>query len=162
MKNFKNESALFADPNAYILGMKKESKKVVFSEPYECLPSYYQNNSFKKGNCDCVPKPKPKQRECDCEKKCNHSNRKSGGFDLKNLMPILSLLGGGGGIDLSKITSILGGDIGEQNPIGLISSLMQNSGGLGNILNMFKPKQTKPENSIKSTDVEIINYTRVE
>jgi len=57
MENFKNESSLYVDPNAYIVGVKKEQKKVVFSEPYECLPSYYANNNFKKVNCNCVSKP---------------------------------------------------------------------------------------------------------
>jgi len=158
-----SRNALFCEPNAYIQNHnKKEQKKVVFSEPYECLPSYYANNNFKKVNCNCVSKPKPKHNECGCEKSCNHTNTKLGGFDFKSLVPILGLLGGGGGVDLSKITSILGGNEDGQNPLGLILSLMQNGGGLGNVLNMFKPKKTRPSNSIKSTDVEIINYTRVE
>lgn len=161
MENFKNESSLYVDPNAYIFGVKKEQKKIVFSEPYECLPSYYANNNFKKSKCDCISKPKPKPKECDCGKPCNHKNEKSGGFDFKGLMPILGLLGGGG-MDLSKIISVLGNNQAGDNPIELISSLMQNGGKLGNIMNLFKPKKARSSNSIKSTDVEIINYTKVE
>ena len=46
-----NKNAMFCDPNAYIQNFnnnKKETRKVVFQEPYECLPSRYINNNFKK------------------------------------------------------------------------------------------------------------------
>ncbi len=159
MEKFVNENSLFVDPNAYVFGVKKEPKKIVFSEPYECLPSYYPNNDFKKGKCDCVAKPKHK--DCEREKKGDVTQKKFFGLDFKSLMPILSMLGGGG-LDLSKIISILGNNSTEQNPMSMISSLMQNSGGLGNILNLFKPKTSTKKAGLKSTDFEITNYTRVE
>ena len=159
MENFENAGVPYADPNAFVQMQKKPpTKKVVFSEPYECLPNYYPNNDFKKEKCDCVPKPKFGDKKNNCSKEHNISAKKSG-FDLKSLLPILSLLGGGGGMDVGKMASILSG---EQNPLNLISSLMQNGGGLNSIFKMFQPRVKQPVNNIKSTDFEITNYTRVE
>lgn len=158
-----SRNALFVEPNAYIQGynINKEGKerrpqKVVFQEPYDCLPSYYVNNGFKKGSCECVPKAKPKQSEC----KSNSAFR----FDVKSLMPLLGMFNKNAG-GLSNILSALGDgnkglDLGK-----IISSLMQNGNGLSSILNLLKGNKSSKENvnniDLKSTDFEINNYTKV-
>lgn len=156
--------ALFVEPNAYIQTFnkdQKETKKIVFSEPYECLPSYYVNNNFKKKNCECVAKPK---ENCECDK--SNQNNKLFGFDLKSLLPFLSLFNKGG-TDLSKIVGLMNNsktNANGENPMNIISSLVS-GGGLNNILNMFKggqKKRTKKEKEIETTDYEIKNYMRVE
>ncbi len=160
MENEDSTKALFCDPNAYIhhKPQKKDPpKKVVFAEPYECLPSYYIDNNFKKGDCDCVKCHKPeKPPECKPEK--------SKGFDIKSLLPIFSLLGGNGGGEFSSLVSMLSPKANNEqgNPLNMISSLLSNSGGLNNILNIFKPKESKEKRPLKTTDFEIKNYTRVE
>ncbi len=163
MENEDSTKALYCDPNAFIhhKPQKKDPPmKVVFAEPYECLPSYYMDNNFKKGNCDCVKCNKP-------PKPPESPPQKPKSFDIKNLLPLLGLFGGnvaGKTGDFSSILSLLspnGG--GEQvNPISMISSLLSNSGGLNNILNIFKPKENKEKRPLKTTDFEIKNYTCVE
>ncbi len=180
--NFEDSrNALYVDPNAYIQKFekseKKQPKKVVFSEPYECMPSYYIDNDFRKGNCDCIPRPlKPHEHHCDkCEKSNNNniSPRKSNGFnfDLKSLLPLLNVFNKGNGMDFGQIANLLNINKAENNnsnPMNLISSLLSNKDALAGILNMFKggglnlfnkSKPTKKE--IKSSDFEIKNYTRV-
>lgn len=129
--------ALFPEPNAYIQKVEKnkEPKKIVFQEPYECLPNFYMNNNFTKHNCDCVSKSKengfkdninqhnnPLNINHDC--KCNHENdvnknhhhdnchhsqnsSKQSGFDLKSLLPLLGLFNKSGGADLGQLVGLL-------------------------------------------------------
>ncbi len=137
-------------------------KKVVFQQPYESVPNFYLNNNFIKGNCNCVPKPKPKP-------KCPPQNF---GFnlDFKNLLPLLSgLFKGVGTGSFGNLISMLNNSNNENEKDNSnldFSSLIKafsSSGGLSNILNLFKPKQSQNiKNEIKSTDFEIKNYTRVE
>ena len=62
--------ALFPEPNANIqIFEKRETKKIVFQEPYECLPNYYVNNDFVKHNCNCVANP----IGCECDKVNKHN-----------------------------------------------------------------------------------------
>lgn len=181
-------NAIFNDTNAYIQnwnnGPNKPQfkpnknpccpKKVVFQEPYECLPDFYIDNNFKKGNCSCIPKPKPK---CPPPKPPCQPQNFGFNFDLKNLLPLLSgLMKGGNGTNFSNIISMLNNGNNGSNEANsnldfstLLYSL-SNSGGLGNILNLFKPKTEKQTSATdfwadelnKSNDLEIKNYTRVE
>lgn len=158
MKIEDNAEALYCDPNAYIHRERKEKKppkKVVFSEPYECMPSYYVDNNFKKANCDCVKNNKSNNNQ-------QNNAPQKGGFNFQSLLPLLSIIGKGGGADLSQITSMLGKNETEPNPMNMILSLLSNSGGLNNLLNIFKTKPKQAKKEMKSTDFEIKNYTRVE
>lgn len=164
MENFEDSrNALYADPNAYIQNYNKcdcancngqnRRQKIVFQEPYECMPSHHMNNDFKKGDCDCVNKPK-----YDKDK-----NDNSPMFDLQKILPLLSSLGNGNGI--GDILKMLGGSGNGLSSI--LSNLGGGNGGLGSLLNgldifkLFnKKKPKKPE--MKSTEVPIKNYTRVE
>ena len=103
-----SRSALFVEPGAYIYSHQKTNKdnkekkgikKVVFQEPYDCLPNFYFNNNFKKGNCDCVPKPKPKQ---EMKQSCLP-------FDFKSLAPLLGSFNKGA--DLGNILSMFNGGV---------------------------------------------------
>ena len=159
-----SRNALFVEPNAYIQKFNKEEKgikKIVFQEPYECLPNFYIDNNFKKGNCECVLKPK---EECFKDNKKNDCCNNKGGFNIQSLLPLLTILGKGGGTDFSQISNLLNGN---SNPMNLISTLLSNKDGLSNILKLFKGgglnlnnKKEKPK--LKETDFEIKNYTRVE
>lgn len=166
-----NKNAMYCDPNAYILSNKKQqTKKVVFQEPYECLPNRYLNNNFNKHGCDFCCKPKPKQRpKCDCEKEnCKSQNPNSSfPFDVKDFFPLLSGIGGVNNSGIGNIISMLGnvGIGGNNSGSGfdvskVLSSLMSNGGG--NLLNGLFKKRDKKEHNIKSTDIPIKNYTRVE
>ena len=165
-----SRNALFVEPNAYIQGFKPktEAKKIVFQQPYECAPSFYMNNDFKKGNCNCVPKPKKpcNQKQPPCFNDCNQQPQQKSGlfdFDFKALLPILSLLTKGGEVDASNIASMLTSNK-NSNPMGLISSLLANKDSFSNIFNILKgggkTKDTEKE-YLKSTDFEIKNYTKV-
>lgn len=153
-----SRNALFTEPNAYIQNYtpKKESKKVVFSEPYECVPNYYLNNNFKKCNCDYCNKEKPKEH-----KECKNAILPK--FDFKNLMPFLSMFNKGGNNNFSNILSLFGGKNNESNS-GILSSILGNKDLVTNILKMFSgglnlnKKETK---QAKTTDFEINNYTKV-
>ena len=168
-----SRNALFSEPNAYIQNInRKEQKKVVFSEPYECVPNFYINNNFSKKDCDCVPKGK-REHSCDCDKNksehsnCNCNNHNKGnknflsGFNLQSLLPMLSMFnkGGNGGLDLANIMNMLGGK-GENN---ILSNLLGNKDMLSNITSMFTSK--KEQSNIKKlqpTEIDIKSYTRVE
>jgi len=160
-----NSNNIYCDPNAYIQTSQKlveteKIKKVVFQEPYENLPTHYINNNFKKHDCDCVYKPKEEKphKPTDCKPKHNSNFL---GFDLKNLLPLLSgFLGGNCGRGIGNILSVLN----NQNASGggldfpkLISTFMTNGG-----LNLFNKKTNKKEEKIKSTDLNIEDYIRVE
>ena len=92
-------------------------------------------------------------------------------FDFNKLMPFMGLFGNGG-VDLSGVVSLLngGGDKNKHsqsnfNPLNMITSLLSNSVGAGNILKLFKSglnKNTQIKKDLKTTDFEIKNYTRVE
>ncbi|MBR4998811.1 MAG: hypothetical protein IKY10_02915 [Clostridia bacterium] len=160
--------ALFPEPNAYIQKCEKnmcEPKKIVFQEPYDCMPAFHINNGFKKGNCDCVPKPKKQDNcqhnQCDCAK--NKSNQNSA-FDLKSLLPLLGAFNNGSGSNLSSLVNLLNSNS-AANSTNLISSLMANKDIMSGVLNLFKGKgkESKPaKKNIETTDFEIKNYTRVE
>lgn len=166
-----SRNAIFCDPNAYIQGCEhKQIKKVVFAEPYDCLPTFFIDNDFKKHNCDCVPKQKPPKLPCA-------PSKPQFNFDIKSLMPILiGLLGKGNtNTDLTKMLSNLTNL--DVNSSGfdmqkLISVVAQNPSILQNVLSLFKGKglsglfkkanKTSTENTAKQTDHIIKNYTRVE
>lgn len=166
-----SRKALFCDPNAYIQGVnKKESKKIVFSEPYECAPNFYINNNFKKKDCNCTSKDKsnsnydnnkPEHHDCNC----NHQNKGNknffSGLNLQSLLPMLGLFnkGGGGGLDLANIMSLFGGK-GDYN---MLSNLLGNKDMLANITSLFSAKKEKNETKkIQPTEIDIKNYTKVE
>lgn len=191
-----SRNALYCDPNAYIQKFEKckdcEPKKVVFQEPYECLPNFYLNNNFSKGDCNCVSNhhnnnSNSNNHNCNCNNhnrnsnrgnhndNChnnNSSNQNCFGFDLKSLMPLLGMFNKGGGADLSQLVGLLNNTNTSQNgnnsnPMGLISSILSNKDAMSGILNMFKGgglfgKKQTTKKEIKSTDFEIKNYTRVE
>lgn len=181
-----SRNALFVEPNAYIQKFdskeKNKTKKIVFQEPYECMPNYYLNNDFKKGDCDCVHK---KHNKDNCEQKENknwwnvgllpkNEQKTNGlGFELKNLMPLLGLFNKSGGANLGQIVGLLNNsnsqENGNVNPINLVSGLFSNNNAIGGILNLFKSggfgmfnKSKGEKKEIKTTDFEIKNYTRVE
>ena len=176
--------ALFPEPNAYIQKFNnennnKEIKKIVFQEPYETLPNYYLKNSFTKHDCECVLKSKQNRQVKNSnnhDNNCNPGDTKQNGsgFDLKSLLPILSLFNKGGGMDLGGFVSLLNNNANLQNSnnsnsMGLISGLMSNKNVMGEILNFFKGggialfgKKQKIKKELQTTDFEIKNYTRVE
>ena len=161
-----SKNALFVEPNAYIQNYGKEKKgikKIVFSEPYESLPSYHINNDFKKHNCKCIPDHKP-----DCSKQnCQSNNTTNNFFDFKNFLPMLTGFLGKG-FDMSSVSKILNNN---QNQSGDMMSNIMNilSSDMGkNILGLLGKKSTKntKKNSekyhkIKSSDIEIDNFKRV-
>ena len=84
-----------------------------------------------------------------------------------------------GGVDLNSLVGLLNNSNTSPNennssnnnfnPMSLISSLMSNKNALGGILNMFKGgglslfnKSTPEKKTLKTTDYEIKNYTKVE
>ena len=151
------------------------TKKIVFQQPYETVPNFFINNGFQKKNCNCVPCEK--KNEChDKQPYCSEqhknkpcSNGDSGGFNIQSLLPLLGLFGSGkSAIDISKISSILSSS--QQNEGGgimsLVSSLLANKDAFSGIFKMFSGSKTSipksDKNSIKSTDFEIKNYTRVD
>lgn len=168
-----SRNAIFCDPHAYIQGCeKKQIKKVVFAEPYDCLPTFYVDNDFKKHNCNCVPKPPkpcpPPPKPCAPNLPFN--------FDLKTIMPLLAgMLGkSGGSADFSKLLNNLPSNTGEQSGFDLknmIGVVTQNPKILQSILSIFKGgglnslfKKGKQKNEIiqKQTDHIINNYTKVD
>ncbi len=178
MEQENSQNAIFCDPNAFIQGAeRKQPKKVVFAEPYDCLPTFYIDNNFKKHNCDCLPKP-PKP-PCapprpNCGGDCTKPPKFTDGFSLKSLAPILlGLLGKNGNTDITKLLSNFSPEQGTtgfdiQKIIGLVG---QNPKILESVLSMFKggglgglfKKKAKPtEQKAKQTDHIIKNYTRVE
>lgn len=186
MKFEDSRFALFSEPNAYVQKFDKKEdtgvKKIVFQEPYETLPNFYINNNFTKHDCECVKNKENKSDKHDCN--CNHNQKhnqnnncysnsdkhtKDFSFDLKNLLPIISLFNKGG-TDLSSVVGLLNNEGGKNNnPMNLISSLMQNKDMMSGILNIFKGgvinlfNKNKPaKKELKTTDFEIKNYTRVD
>ncbi len=152
--------ALFTEPNAYIQKFdnteKKETKKIVFQEPYENVPNFYIDNGFKKGDCDCVNKPKEDKKP---------SNPFP--FDFKNLLPLLTGLGKGGG--LNNLISMLNSNsknVDDKNSgfnLSNIMSLFNNSGfNLNSIMNLFKGNKNPQKKKMQSTDFDIKNYKRVD
>ena len=178
MNNENSVNALFVEPNAYISNCvkpKNETKKIVFQQPYETVPNFFINNGFHKKNCNCVPSEKKKEchdkQPCCSEQHKNKpcSNGDCGGFNIQNFLPLLGLFGSGkSAIDISKISSILNSS--QQNEgsgiMSLMSSLLANKDAFSGILKMFSGNKTSnpksDKNSIKSTDFEIKNYTRVD
>ena len=159
-----SRNAFYIDPNAYICKPKKKEncKKIVFAEPYENVPNFYINNDFKKSEkCCCNSCAKPNSRlDNNNENKAKPQNFLSG-LNLQNLTPILSMFGGGG-VDLSKISGIVGNN---QSGIMQLVTSFSNAKELPGFLNLFRnsnSKQTTIKKEIKSTDYEINSYTRVE
>ena len=185
-----SKNALFVEPNAYINHFSKKEKtevkpikKVVFSEPYDCMPTFHINNNFEKGCCDCVPNKKEKDcnkhnhhrdwncnnenihqnHDCNCNQnhKCdNNQSKPNFGFDIKNLMPILNSFnkGGIGGLDLNNISSLFSSGGGFD-----FSKLISNPQLITSVMSMFanKKKTSIKKEEIICTDYEIKNYTRV-
>ena len=163
-----SRNGLFVEPNAYVQRKDNEQKKlgkglkkIVFQEPYDCLPNYYINNGFKKGNCYCVPNTENKEKiESRHEKSATN---KPFGFDFKNLMPMLGMFGQDMG-GIGKILSIFNEKSGGIDLTKIVGSLVQNKDGLGSLLKIFsnKTNNNNCKTEIKSTDFEIKNYTRVQ
>ena len=168
-----SRSALFIEPNAYINHFKpkemcevKPIKKVVFSEPYDCMPNFHIDNNFHKGDCECVSK---KEKDCnmhdnhhDCNQnhKCDNKGKPNFGFDIKSFLPILSSFNkaGIGGLDLNGISSMFNSGGGFD-----FSKLLANPQLITSALSMFggKKKTSTKKEEIICTDYEIKNYTRV-
>lgn len=151
--NFEDSrNALFVEPNAYIQKFENpgKTKKIVFQEPYECVPQHYLNNDFKKGDCVCQKKPK-------CESQPPPPN-----FDLKNLMPLMSVFTKNSNLnDIVSLFSKSGG-IDLQN---LLTSVLSNKDMFGGILKLFsgnKKQKIDNKKEIETTDYQIKNYTKVE
>lgn len=147
-----SRNALFVEPNAYIqkFDNSDKTKKIVFQEPYECMPPHYLNNDFKKKECDCVPKPK------------NENNQQKPNFDFKNLMPLMSMFTKNS--NLNEIVSLFSksGGVNLQN---LLTSVLSNKDMFGGILKLFKGNKNQKVNNKKeivTTDYQIKNYTKVE
>lgn len=152
-----SKNALFVEPNAYINNFNfeqnhiehkhKSIKKVVFSEPYDCMPNFRINNDFKKHNCDCVKPHKPPE--------CNKKN----GFDFKTFLPLLAKLNLGGNSNINNISSLLSSIGGGMD----FSKLLSNPDLIQNVLKMFtaKPKPNIKKEEIICTEYEIKNYTKV-
>ena len=139
----------------------------MFSEPYDCMPNFYFNNHFEKGDCNCVSNKEQKdcnnhnyQHDCDCHKNSQCNNKSNFGFDIKNLMPILSSFnkGGVGGLDLNSISSLLNSAGGFD-----FSKLLSNPDLIKNVLSMFGgvKRTIKHKEDVVCTDYEIKNYTKV-
>ena len=143
-----SRNALFVEPNAYIqkVGNKEKSpSKIIFQEPYESVPNYYMNNGFKKGECDCVHKEK--------------KDSPKSSFDFKSLSPILGMIGGEMG-GLSKLVQGLGSSGGFKD---LIGTFLSNPDMISMVMKMFRKDENKSTNkTIKKSDLEIKNYTKVE
>lgn len=181
MKFEDSRNALFPEPNAYIQNFEPREKqkekshpqKIVFQEPYENIPNFYIDNSFKKGNCDCVPKSNSPNDKCDHPK-----NKSPFPFDLKNILPFLSSLGKGGGLGnlLAGLTGTGNAKNDGQNSndsnfdlSNIFNLFSSNNGGnglldlfkLSNLGNLFNNKNnTKKE--MKSTDFCIKDYKRID
>ena len=168
-----SKNALFVEPNAYINHFKpkdevKPIKKVVFSEPYDCMPTFHINNNFEKGDCNCVPNKDCNNHnncnshhvDCICNKNNQCNNKPSFGFDIKNLMPILNSFNKGcvGGLDLNSISSLFNSGGGFD-----FSKLLSNPQLITSVMSMFggKKKTSTKKEEIVCTDYEIKNYTRV-
>jgi len=183
--------ALFPEPNAYIQKFDKEDckktgiKKIVFQEPYESVPAFHIDNHFVKRDCDCVRPPQRNDCNCDkikkqnkhfeCEKRPHRNHQETTnngfGFDIKGMLPLLSLFGKGGGADLNNLVGLMTNNSSNGaslNTTSLITNLLSNKEALSGILNIFKGggfsfgKKQGVKKEIKSTDFEIKNYTRVE
>lgn len=150
-----SKNALFVEPNAYINNFNTEKhfeqtniKKVVFSEPYDCMPNFRINNDFQKHNCECTKPHKPPH---DCKK---------GGlnFDFKTFLPLLAKLNLGGNSNMNSITNLLSNFSGNLD----FNHLFSNPELIQTVLKMFnKPKNSSPKEEIVCTDYEIKNYTKV-
>ncbi len=183
MENKAEVAVLYYDPNAYINhNKKKETKKVVFQEPYDCLPKYYIDNNFKKVQCNCGKSP-PKE-DLHSKQNCNNS---SGGFNFnfKNFLPIFSSLLGKNSGGLLSLVGLLGNaNSNQKNDAnftdlgGALNSVFGENFNAGNFINIFKNfsssktensggifnffnKKNAQKNKNKTTDFEIKNYTRV-
>ena len=165
-----SKNALFADPNAYIQRVKdqKQTKKIVFSEPYENVPNYYINNGFKKGQCDCVKTPK---KDCECnkkdDKKSNCKNSFLSGLNIQSLMPLITMFSGGKGVDITKILSTFSAQNNGNNSLNTnpLLNAFSRPDLLKNISQIFVNKNQKTEDNQskpKSTDCVINNFSRVE
>ncbi|MBE5741559.1 MAG: hypothetical protein E7351_03440 [Clostridiales bacterium] len=157
MENEDSRFALFPEPNAYIQRYdipKGGTRKVVFQEPYECMPNHYVNNNFKKGKCDCIPKPKENKQ---------NTEQKVFPFDLKNLTPLLGMFKGEG---IGNIASLLGG-VSKGGGLGNILSMLTSNNGLSSLLSGLlkggqKSNNANKKSAVKQTDFQIKEYTKVE
>ncbi len=152
MENEDSRFALFPEPNACVMGCenKKQTQKVVFSEPYDCMPNFYINNGFKKGNCDCLPKPPQPKNPC-----CN--------FNFARILPFLTQFLGKNS-NFSSILQSLGNFSGGENfDFSKILQTVLSNKNLFNLDSLFKVKKKEQEKKEESsTDFPIKNYVRVE
>ena len=172
-------NAIYCDPNAFVNKQSKEPpKKVVFQEPYDCLPKFYIDNKFTKHSSECVPTHKTKSNIHDLN--ANSSPPALSSFDFKKILPLFANLLNKNSSGLSGIVSLLGGakdaNLNNESLTGVLQNLLgsgnmnigkllglfsgNNSGSKKGLFGLFdNPNKIKKE--IKPTDFEINNYTRV-
>lgn len=153
--------------------VKKNKHCDIYPKPHhECNHSISNNT-----NCGCGFDNDLGCRKENCGNLPNHNDnchndkpKQNGfGFDLKSLLPLLSLFNKGGA-DLSSIVGLLNNKENNQNgTTNLISSILSNKDVMSGILNMFNGgglnlfgKKQAVKKQLKTTDFEIKNYTRVE
>lgn len=131
----------------------------------------YNHNS---NNCNCDHANSGYNDKFNHNDNCHNEkiNQNGFGFDIKNLLPLISMFSKGGGADLSSLVGMLNNgnnSQNNQNSMNLISTLMSNKDAMGGILNLFKGgglnlfgKKQTAKKELKTTDFEIKNYTRVE
>ena len=145
-----SRNALFIEPNAYLKNFNNKTKcevrpinKVVFSEPYDCMPNFYLDNNFQKGDGSVKKKEHNKPNCCNFDNKncdCNNSshNKQNFGFDIKSLMPILSGFNKGvSGFDLNSISTLLSNSGGGFD----FSKLIANPQLISTVMSMFTSKK---------------------
>lgn len=88
-----SRNALFVEPNAFVQNFNRqerknnETKKIVFQEPYECLPNHYLNNNFTKHGCECLPKHNNNlhdKQDCNCNHKKDNCQNQYGWKSYKD------------------------------------------------------------------------------
>lgn len=154
-----NQSKLTEKANACVIDFQtinmqkvKPIQKIVFSEPYDCMPKFIIDNAFKKGDCKCLPKPKGKPKKC-AEQMGGNFN-----FDVKKFLPLLIKFMGGSS-NSSEMSSLLSNMDKDFN----FSSLLSNPDLLKNVVSLFSSnkKTASKKEEIICTDYEIKNYTKV-
>ena len=132
--NLENTRELPTEYNAYIRSVElKNSKnvytqsaeKILFPEPYENAPGYYNKSQF-------CPPPKPEPKEC------KHHTVPSPMFDFKAILPML--LGGKFNDVLSPLMSMIGGKSGGMD--------------IAKIFELLKPKTSVGKGKKKSEIIE--------
>lgn len=154
-----NQSELTEKSNACVINFQtinmqkvKPIQKIVFSEPYDCMPKFIIDNALKKGDCKCLPKPKEKPKKCAGQMGGNFN------FDIKKFLPLLIKFMGGSS-NSNDISSLLSNmDKGFD-----FSRLLSNPNLLKNVFSLLSSnkKTASKKEEIICTDYEIKNYTKV-